>query len=536
MHRRTVSRPKPWTGLWVLLWASAACALATPAQPSAPTPMPAEPLMNPPTLERLIPKPVSVTAAAGTFALANTTNIHVASGEVELTALGQYLAESLRPATGFPLEVSTSVDAPALGHLYLTIVDEPDLGEEGYELTITPESVTLRANQPAGLFWGIQTLRQLLPPEINGDSVNDGPWLLAAGVIRDYPRFEWRGAMLDVARHFFGVADVKHYLDLMAYYKLNRLHLHLSDDQGWRLEIKTWPNLTLIGGSTAVGGDPGGFYTQADYAELVAYAQSRHITIVPEIDTPGHTNAALASYAELNCDGQAPSLYRGTQVGFSSLCIGQDITFEFMDDVIGEIAAITPGPYIHIGGDEAAATEADAYWLFVERVQAIVLAHGKQMVGWEEIAQGPLVPSSIVQHWNSDLALSAARLGAKVIMSPASRAYLDMKYDPATPLGLDWAGLTDVEDAYTWNPATQVAGLNEGDILGVEAPLWTETIKTLEDIEYMAFPRLLGFAEIGWSPAAGRTWEEYRARLGTHGPRLTALGVNFYAAPQIPWP
>jgi hexosaminidase len=322
----------------------------------------------------------------------------------------------------------------------------------------------------------------------------------------------------------------------MAYYKLNRLHLHLSDDQGWRLEIKAWPNLTTIGGSTAVGGAPGGYYTQAEYAELVAYAQSRYILIVPEIDMPGHTNAALASYPELNCDGQAPALYEGTSVGFSSLCIGQDLTFEFVDDVIGELAALTPGPYLHIGGDEAAATSEADYQLFLERTQAIVEQHGKQMVGWEEIAQIQLRPTSIAQHWNSDLAAQAARQGAKVILSPSSRAYLDMKYDASTALGLVWAGTTDVQDAYTWDPATQVAGVAESDILGVEAPLWTETLQTIDEIEFMAFPRLAGHAVIGWSPSAGRTWDEYQARLATHGPRLTALGVNFYAAPQIAWP
>jgi hexosaminidase len=223
-------------------------------------------------------------------------------------------------------------------------------------------------------------------------------------------------------------------------------------------------------------------------------------------------------------------------VGFSSLCIRRDITFEFVDDVVREIAALTPGPYFHIGGDEAAATSEADYKLFVERVQAIVQDYGKQMVGWEEIAQTQLLPTSIAQHWNSDLALQAARQGAKVIMSPASRAYLDMKYDSSITLGLDWAGTTDVQDAYTWDPATQVAGVSESDIVGVEAPLWSETLQTLDDIEFMAFPRLLGYAELGWSPAEGRAWEEYRVRLGTHGPQLTALGVNFYAAPQIPWP
>lgn len=342
--------------------------------------------------------------------------------------------------------------------------------------------------------------------------------------------------MLDVARHFFGVDDVKRYIDLMAYYKLNRFHMHLSDDQGWRLMIDSWPDLATYGGSTAVGDGPGGYYTQAEYADIVAYAQSRYIVVVPEIDMPGHTNAALTSYAELNCDGQAPPLYTGTEVGFSSLCIDKEITFAFVGDVIREITALTPGPYVHIGGDEAHSTSAEDYLRFIERVQRIVQENGKQMVGWGEIARSELLPTSVVQHWHGDFAQMAVQQGAKVIMSPASKAYLDMKYDVSTPLGLNWAGYISVQDAYTWDPATQVDGVSEGDVLGVEAPLWSETLETMADVEYMTFPRLPGYAEIGWSPASGRSWDEYRLRLAAHGPRLAALGVNFYRSPSVPWP
>ena len=224
-----------------------------------------------------------------------------------------------------------------------TVGSDPALGEEGYELTIAPDGVTITAAGPAGLFYGVQTLRQLLPPQIEQATAQAGPWTLPAGTIRDTPRFEWRGAMLDVARHFFGVADVKRYIDLLAYYKLNRLHLHLSDDQGWRIAINSWPNLAEYGGSTQVGGGAGGYYTQAEYADIVAYAQQRYIMIIPEIDLPGHTNAALASYAELNCNDVAPPLYTGTEVGFSSLCADKAITYTFVDDVMRELAALTPG-------------------------------------------------------------------------------------------------------------------------------------------------------------------------------------------------
>jgi hexosaminidase len=203
--------------------------------------------------------------------------------------------------------------------------------------------------------------------------------------------------------------------------------------------------------------------------------------------------------------------------------------------VIGELAALTPGAYIHIGGDEAQATEAEDYKQFIERVQTIVQAHGKRMVGWEEIAQADLLRTSIAQHWYSDHALDAIAQGAKIIMSPASKAYVDMKYDGATPLGLDWAGYTSVRDAYTWDPATKLEGASENDVLGLEAPLWTETIKSIDDIEFMAFPRMIGYAEIGWSPAEGRDWFDYIERLATHGARLEMLGVNFFRSPEIPW-
>ena len=485
---------------------------------------------------KLIPLPVSVNATGKHFNISKSANIYVEPGTTDMLLLGEYLAERLNPSTGFDLQVFNAPIPPMPGNIYLTTTgSHHDLGEEGYELTITPELVTVHANQPAGLFRGIQTIRQMLPASIESQVIQPGPWEIATGTIRDYPRFTWRGAMLDVARHFFTVQDVKRFIDLMAYYKLNRLHLHLTDDQGWRIMIKSWPNLAIIGGSTAVGGGPGGYYTQEEYIDIVTYARDRFIVVVPEIDMPGHTQAALASYAELNCDGVAPSLYTGVEVGFSSLCIEKEETYSFIDNVIKELVALTPGPYIHIGGDEALATQITEYKAFIERVQAIVQSHGKQMIGWGEIAQVNLFNTSIAQHWSGDLARQAVAQGARVIMSPASRAYMDMKYDPSTVLGLSWAGYVSVQDAYSWDPASQLEGVMEENILGVEAPLWTETIQTIQEIEFMAFPRLAGYAEIGWSPAIGRHWLEYRTRLGAHSPRLAGLGVNFYRSPEIDW-
>jgi hexosaminidase len=485
----------------------------------------------------IIPKPVSITAAQGKFALTAAAVIRVQPGTAEMMRIGGYLADRLNSPTGYKIRVRAAGRALAGGDILLTTANgDPALGEEGYVLTIGRDAVILTAYRPAGLFRGIQTIRQLPPPSIESSTAQPGPWEMPAGTIRDQPRFVWRGAMLDVARHFFGVGMIKRYIDLMAYYKMNSLHLHLSDNQGWRIMINAWPRLATRGGRTGVGGGPGGYYSQAEYAQIVAYAQSRYIAVTPEIDMPGHANAALASYAELNRRGIAPPLYTGTRVGFSSLPVGKASTYVFVDRVIGEIAALTPGPFFHMGGDEAFNVKRADYVGFVQRIQSIAALHGKRLIGWEEIARCRLSPASVAQHWhNGKLAKMAVRQGAKIIVSPASRAYMDMKYNAATPLGLDWAGYTDTRDAYTWDPAAQVKGIQEDDIMGVEAPLWSETLRTMDEIEFMAFPRLPGYAEIGWSKASDRRWDEYRIRLGAHGPRLAAMGVNYYRDAGVPW-
>jgi hexosaminidase len=490
----------------------------------------------PPPFDAVIPKPALVAPADGLFTLSRDARIIVTPARGEARRVAVYLADVLNRSTGYGISVGGAKGPPRAGDVVLRLVDRRALGAEGYELRVTPEQVTLVARRPAGLFHGVQTIRQLLPPAVERADAQPGPWQLRTGTIRDSPRFAWRGAMLDVARHFFAVEDVKRFIDLLALYKLNRLHLHLTDDQGWRLAIRSWPRLATYGGSTQVGGGRGGFYTATDYRSLVAYAASRYVTVVPEIDMPGHTNAALASYPELTCNGVAPPLYTGIEVGFSSLCPTKERTYEFVADVVREVAALTPGPYLHIGGDEAKATKPAEYLAFLDRVARIVRASGKRLVGWEEIGRGQLRPGSIVQHWHDErVTLRAVRQGAKLVMSPATKAYLDMKYDPSSRLGLQWAGTTDVRDAYDWDPVTQMRGVSERQVLGIEAPLWSETLRTMRDVEHMAFPRLLGIAEIGWSPAEGRSWEEYRERLGAHAPRLRALEVNFYRAPAVPW-
>lgn len=489
------------------------------------------------TEENLIPKPVIVTATGGSFDLTDQTDIYVKGESAELIRIGQYLADKLNPSTGLGIEVKTTSEAPSPGHIFLTLSDnDSELGTEGYQLTITDKLVTLAANQPAGLFRGIQSIRQLLPAKVEFSEKQKGPWKLATGTIRDFPSYSYRGSMLDVARHFFGVDDVKNFIDQLAYYKMNVLHLHLSDDQGWRIEIKSWPNLTAHGGKTEVGGGEGGFYTQEQYADIVKYAQDRYITIIPEIDMPGHTNAALASYAELNENGKATELYTGTDVGFSSLATKKEVTYKFIDDVIRELAALTPGEYIHIGGDESHATKIEDYIPFIERVQEIVESHGKKVFGWDEIALSKLKPNTIVQYWaKAENAVKGVQQGAKVLMSPAKNAYLDMQYDSTSTYGLHWAGYIEVDQGYNWDPANLVPEIKKENIVGIEAPLWTETVGTRQEAEYLIYPRLLGYAEIGWTPAELRNWDDYKLRLADHGQRMKATNINFYPSKLVPW-
>jgi hexosaminidase len=488
-------------------------------------------------IENIIPKPVSVTPGDGVFELTNETEIYVEDETPQLTQVAQSLIDKLKPSTGFALQVSSYKGEYKPGNIYLAVgISDTTLGDEGYELSVSKDFIKVKANKPAGLFYAIQTIRQLLPSKVELSTAQQGPWQIPAVTIRDYPAYSYRGSMLDVARHFFKVEDVKRYIDLITFYKMNVLHLHLSDDQGWRIEIKSWPNLTKYGSSTEVGGGPGGFYTQEQYKDIIRYAMERFVTIVPEIDMPGHTNAALSSYAELNCNDSATKLYTGTEVGFSTLCTRKDITYKFVDDVIGELSSITPGPWIHIGGDESHATKKEDYIPFESKVQQIVKAHGKQVIGWDEIALSTIQPNTVAQYWsNAGNSQKAVMQGAKIIMSPATKTYLDMKYDSTTKLGQNWAAYIEVDSAYNWEPTTLVKGITKENILGIEAPLWTETITNMNEIEYMVFPRLIGYAEIGWSPTTGRNWDEYKLRLANHAPRLKAMEIDFYKSKLIPW-
>jgi hexosaminidase len=511
--------------LWPLL--AAGCrGVAPPASAPSVTALP----------PRVIPAPASISYPEGEpFTVTVGTRIVVSGGD-EARQVGETLAALLRKSTGYPLVVADTGSASS-GNIQLALAAErAALGAEGYDLTVTRDAVRITAFRAAGLFHGMQTLRQLLPASIESDiRIARASWPIAPVAITDTPRFSWRGAMLDVARHFFTVREVRQYIDVLALYKMNVLHLHLSDDQGWRIEIKSRPKLTAVGAATQVGGGEGGFFTQEDYAGLVRYAQARHIIIVPEIDMPGHSNAALTAYPELSCGARPPGLYAGIEVGWSTLCVEKEETYALVEDVVREIAAITPGPFFHIGGDEVQVLTAAQYATFVERVQGIVMRHGKRMIGWEEIGKARLDSSTVAQQWKSDSIVSAVRSGAKVILSPAPKSYLDMKYTPATELGLQWAGFVEVRDAYDWNPATYVRTLSERDLLGVEAPLWSETVRNITAVEYMAMPRLPAIAEVGWTPQIARDWEDFRQRLATHAPRWRYLGVSYNPSAQIPW-
>ncbi|MDG4796252.1 beta-N-acetylhexosaminidase [Micromonospora sp. WMMD1082] len=488
----------------------------------------------------VVPAPERVTPDPGADHLLTADAVIRVSADPAALAVGEQLAALLRPATGYPLPVTdTATPAPA-GGIALDLTGDADLGAEGYRLDIAADGVRITAGTAAGLFHGVQTLRQLLPAAVESATPVAARWVLPGGSIVDRPRYPHRGVMLDVARHFFGVADVLRVIDHLARYKLNRLHLHLTDDQGWRIAIDSWPQLATIGGAGEVGGGPGGHYTQADYRRIVAYAAARHITVIPEIDLPGHTNAALTAYAELTPDGVAPPPYTGTEVGFSYVDPTSERTYDFVADVLGELAALTPGQWLHIGGDEVFKLPADVYARFVERVQRIVAGLGKTVIGWHQIAPAAHAQGRVLQWWGTTaddpVTADAVRRGATLILSPGNHTYLDMKYTPDTPIGHDWAGLIDVRRAYDWDPAQHVAGVPAETVLGIEAPLWTESVTTLAEIEFMLLPRLPAVAELGWSPPSTHDWDGFRQRLAGHGARWTAAGITFHHAPEVPWP
>ncbi|WP_299681488.1 family 20 glycosylhydrolase [uncultured Dokdonia sp.] len=483
----------------------------------------------------LLPYPNELATSEQGF-LVDANTVIYAGASLESQAVAQGFADRFKNASGFTLQtIQESKLATNSIHFVLDRNANNISNNEGYILKASKDRVIIRARAMAGLHMGVQTLYQLLPDQIASNTViPETVWAIPGVEIQDAPTYAYRGAMLDVARHFFSVQDVKRYIDLIASYKINKLHLHLTDDQGWRIEIKSWPKLTEIGSTSAVGGDPGGFYTQAEFRDIVAYAKLHHITIIPEIDMPGHTNAALASYPELNCDGKARELYTGMRVGFSTLCVDSDVTYEFLDDVIRELSELTDGDYIHLGGDESHVTSKEDYNVFLTKAQAIVKKYGKNVMGWEDIQSAGISDETIVQHWtNSEIAIKGAKQGASVVLSPAPKTYLDMKYRKDTKIGLTWAGVTPIDSAYIWNPRMILKEVPSSQIIGIESPLWTETVRDMDAIEYLVFPRLIGHAELGWSSEDNIGWESYLIRLKTHLKRLEIKEVNYYKSPLL---
>lgn len=486
--------------------------------------------------ENLIPKPVTIIPTESGFALDEFTAIYTSQTATGFEEVGSFLAEKIKSKTSLNIPVNITERENTETVIYINKSDSTALAQpEAYQLYITQDSIILNSNSAAGAFRGIQTIRQIIPESSNDTLALNPIWTIPTGKIIDAPQFEYRGAMLDVARHFFSVEDVKKFIDILAYYKYNVLHLHLTDDQGWRIEIKSWPLLTEVGGSTEVGGEAGGFYTQEDYKEIVAYAAERHMMIVPEVDMPGHTNAASVSYPIFNGNGKKPELYEGTRVGHSTFATRKDTLYSFLDDVIGEIAAMSPGPYFHIGGDESLVTKKNDYIYFVEKVEKIVQKHNKRMIGWDEIGQANIDSTSISQFWrHTNYANDAIKKGMKVIMSPAHKAYLDMQYDTLSKHGLHWAAYIPTDSAYIWAPE-KYKGISKEHILGVEAPLWSETISNIDELEYLAFPRAIGYSELSWTTEENRDWENYKVRLANQAPFLDRMDVKYYQSPLIEW-
>lgn len=521
----------------------------------------------------LVPQPVSVQAGTGNFQLKNTTLIDVAVNNDEAVQVAQYLAKDLSLATGFPLPVKVNTGSSVTaGNIRFELGNNNTLGKEGYSLAVTPETVTISANTPAGLFYGVQTLKQLLPKEaVARTQMNSVTWSIPAVNITDYPRFGWRGLMLDVSRHFFTKEEVKRFIDDMVQYKYNVLHLHLTDDQGWRLQIKSLPKLTEVGawrperkgkwGNTAAPSpsEPktyGGFYTHEDIKELVQYAKERYVDILPEIDVPGHSMAALAAYPELSC---TPGTYRvnasekfmewhgnGTFSALvdNNLCPAKENVYTFLDKVFTEVAELFPFGYIHMGGDEAAKNmweksdaikalmkreklkdmhEVQSY--FVKRVEKIIMSKGKKMIGWDEILEGGLAPNAAVMSWRGMKGgIEAAKMGHPVVMTPTTFAYLDyMQGDPATE-PLVYASLR-LNQAYKFEPVPE--GVDPKLILGGQGNLWTEQIQNMRAVQYMTWPRGMALAETLWSPKEAKDWNSFVNRLEGQFERLDVQQTKY---------
>ncbi|MGV8978090.1 MAG: family 20 glycosylhydrolase [Cellulomonas sp.] len=484
----------------------------------------------------VIPRPhVCEPSDEAPFEVTSSTAIVVRPTPEEIT-LAVVAADLLSSGAGSPVEIRY-VDDGSAGVIVLRLTPNGSAADdERYTLTVTAARIVIDAPRRSGLVHGLATLRQLMRPV----GVGADRRLVAPAIrIEDAPRYRWRGLSVDVARHFFGLGELKALVMLLARYKLNVLHLHLTDDQGWRLEVPSRPLLTELSGDSAVGGDTGGFLRTSEYAELVAYAEARGVTVVPEVDVPGHVNAALHAYGELSPSGQPTDVYTGIDVGFSRLSVALPATEPFLRDVFTDVAAMTPGGYVHIGGDEVTEMSAEEYARLVGIAADAVHAAGKRVVAWQEVASVPLSPGSLVQLWDHRLdttdLIAAVRAGVRVLLSPGPHAYLDMKYDASTSLGEEWAGHIELRDAYEWEPSTFLTGVDPAAIEGIEAAVWTETIRSLDELTTMLLPRLAALAEVAWSSPENRDWADFRARIAQHGAMWDRGDLAWYASPQVDW-
>lgn len=474
----------------------------------------------------LIPYPEKIQAKEGKYILPKKVRLYAdPSFTQEAALLKEYLKGFCKAGNEDPGKADWQLKSdPSL----LTT-----LGGEGYVLDIGPSGVVIRSATPAGAFYGIQTLRQIVwLTQRQGKKKLQLPCLH----IEDRPRFSWRGSMLDIARRFFEPAYIRRHLDRMAMYKLNRLHLHLTDDQGWRIEIKSWPELASYGGSSAVNDGHTGYLTQKEFRELQRYAKQRHIIIVPEIDMPGHIYSALASYPDqLNCPGNSnistriatpPQLYHGMKVGWNRLCLTRKESYQFTGDVIGELASMTEGPWIHFGGDEI---EDTLYTEFVRQADSTVRSKGKTSIGWEEVMKGKPDTSLIAQIW---LGKTPNRQGLRTIVSLCKHFYLDHANDKEQKGANSWCKASGVslKDVYSYRPDKK-----DTTVLGVEGALWTELVKDEEEADNRFWPRLTAVAEVSWSHTSDLYFEKFASRLSWHSIVFRKMEISYYPAGDIGW-
>ena len=511
----------------------------------------------------LVPTPVSMKVQKKQFQLKRDTPITFQGEGTQ--AVARYLADLLAPATGYDLSVRP-YGSSDLGICLRLRPSQPPLAPEAYALQVTPQAVMLTASTAPGLFYGVQTLRQLLPPAIESpQKVSRAQWTLPCVTIQDAPRYAWRGMMLDVSRHVFPKAFIKDFIDLLALHKLNTLHWHLVDDQGWRIEIKKYPKLTEIGAwrvdrehlhwnardAQQPGEKPsyGGFYTQDEIREVVAYARSRFITVVPEIEMPAHVTAALAAYPELSCTGGPFTVPPGGLWPITDIyCAGNDRVFTFLENVLTEVMDLFPGAYIHVGGDEATKTEwekcpkcqarikseglKDEHELqsyFIKRMERFLNGHGRRLIGWDEILEGGLAPEATVMSWRGmQGGIQAAQQGHDVVMSPTSHCYFDYYQGPPDLEPLAIGNFLPLQKVYAFDPTPkELTPAQARHILGGQANLWTEYVPTPEHAQYMAAPRMAALCEALWSPAQKRVWSDFTQRLPRQLERYRHAGINY---------